>query len=84
VDIAHTRSWRGSRLTRIRSGQLEATGAVLTVTDGQLAFEVRHLLAKLRTRDRERHELLASVNTVTAHPVFQVVEGEIEPWEKVQ
>jgi hypothetical protein len=54
----------------------------LLVTQGQLAFEVEHLKAKLRRRDPKRHRAFCRSGRVTAHPLFVVVEGEVEAWEK--
>ena len=55
----------------------------LTVTQGQLDFELGHLKAKLRLRDPERHRELRRLREITAHPMFVVVAGEIESWERV-
>jgi hypothetical protein len=51
----------------------------LTVTRGQLAFEYQHLKEKLRRRDPERFR---RIGRVTPHPLFVVVTGDIEPWER--
>ena len=53
----------------------------MTVTDGQLEYEWRHLGAKLEMRspaDAERWRAGAP----TAHPLFVVCPGEIEAWER--
>ena len=54
----------------------------LTVTQGQLDFELGHLKEKLRLRDPARYRELRR-QEITAHPLFTVVAGEIEPWERV-
>ena len=54
----------------------------LTVTRDQLAFEWRHLLAKLEARDPARLKELAKVDRPRPHPLFRVVRGNIEQWEK--
>ena len=54
----------------------------LTVTQGQLDFELRHLKAKLRQRDPKRCRELCRLREIMAHPLFTVVAGEIEPWER--
>jgi len=54
----------------------------LAVTQGQLAFELEHLKEKLRQRDPERFRIVRRTRKITAHPLFVVVAGEIEPWEK--
>ncbi|MGJ9403522.1 pyrimidine dimer DNA glycosylase/endonuclease V [Arthrobacter sp. KK5.5] len=52
----------------------------LTVTRGQMDYERAHLSAKLAVRDPERLPTLESA-APDPHPLFRVVEGEIEPWE---
>ena len=54
----------------------------LTVTQGQLDFEWEHLMAKLLQRDPERHSALQQIKEVAAHPLFTVVAGEKEAWER--
>lgn len=54
----------------------------LTVTQGQLVFELGHLNAKLRQRDPRRYRQLRRVWEVTPYPLFRVVAGEIEAWER--
>lgn len=54
----------------------------MPVTDGQVAHEWQHLLAKLEARDPSRHRsLLASEPRV--HPLFVVGQGPVEAWEVV-
>lgn len=58
---------------------------VIPVTDGQIAFEINHLAAKLSKRDVERHRILrdsAHNDELLCNPVFYVVSGGIEEWEK--
>lgn len=58
-----------------------STPIVLPVARGQLDFEIGHLLKKLEVRDLGRNAALKAAGTVMQHPLFVVVEGEIEPWE---
>jgi len=53
----------------------------LPVTRGQLAYEREHLLEKLTARDPERRAALAAAAETEAHPMFYLVDGEIESWE---
>jgi len=55
----------------------------LTVTTGQLAFEIRHLKGKLRKRDKQQLKEITLIKKYDSHPLFTIIEGEIEPWEKV-
>jgi hypothetical protein len=51
----------------------------LTVTQGQLLFEYQHLKLKLRRRDPGRFR---RTRQLRVHPLFIVVTGDIEPWER--
>ncbi len=55
----------------------------LTVNEGQLDYERRHLLAKVQTRHPEDAERIASLMVpADPHPLFTVVPGDIESWER--
>jgi hypothetical protein len=54
----------------------------ISVADGQLKFELRHLRAKLKNRDVEQYRKLRRFREATAHPIFNVVKGLIEVWER--
>jgi hypothetical protein len=58
------------------------TPAQLTVTKGQLEYETLHLLKKLKTRDIGKYNALTSTNTVHVHPLFKLIDGSVEAWEK--
>ncbi|WP_317618869.1 pyrimidine dimer DNA glycosylase/endonuclease V [Cellulomonas palmilytica] len=86
ADEADARGYRFDRL-RIavrRHAELPLppdVATLLVVTDGQLAHERDHLLAKLDVRDPvAAHRLRAA--TVRAHPSFVVVPGPVASWEK--
>ena len=61
---------------------LERRPLSLAVTQGQLAFEREHLKTKLRRRAPERMRVFRRTRPTEAHPLFVVVAGPIEPWEK--
>jgi len=54
----------------------------IPVTRDQLKFEWRHLLAKLKKRDRKKFRELLAVKRPRCHPVFKIIAGEIEDWER--
>jgi len=54
----------------------------LTVTTGQMIFETEHLLRKLKQRDERRFMEFSLIKRVGPHPLFDVVDGPVEPWEK--
>jgi hypothetical protein len=74
---------RGYRFDVRRVGRSQAAG-VLTVTRGQIAHEWDHLMAKLASRDPERRASLARVRRIEPHPLFRVVPGGVEPWERIE
>ncbi|HUX22360.1 MAG TPA: pyrimidine dimer DNA glycosylase/endonuclease V [Spirochaetia bacterium] len=57
---------------------------VLAVTAGQLDYEWRLLMTKLARRDPHTLMLLRRTGRPHPHPLFQVVEGPVEPWERVK
>lgn len=74
---------RGYRFDATRIADV-AGGASLTVTYGQMEFERRHLLSKLAVRDPERFQQLTRLRNILPHPLFDVVPGEAEPWERAR
>jgi pyrimidine dimer DNA glycosylase len=54
----------------------------MAVTSDQLAYEWQHLLDKLIRRDPTRFGMLRRLADPDPHPVFQLIEGKLEPWEK--
>lgn len=66
--------------------------AQLTVTKGQLEYEFNHLQNKLWTRDNrqwyknirevEKFSINIVVRVIEVNPIFQVIDGQIESWEK--
>jgi hypothetical protein len=55
----------------------------LTVTIGQINYEVRHLLNKLEIRDTVKYDQLKSITKYESHPLFKVIGGDIEKWEVI-
>lgn len=56
----------------------------LTVTKGQMDYEFKHLLNKLITRDYNLYLKFENTKMITPHPLFEIIEGEIENWEIVK
>ena len=57
------------------------TPTKIAVTKGQLDYEAKHLLSKLHNRDIIKYNEFQQIKTYEIHPVFVVIEGEIESWE---
>jgi hypothetical protein len=71
---------------------LKVSPVRLHVTSGQIDYERKHLLKKLKVRDIDKYKQLKSTKPVLssanvsfdAHPLFKIVDGAIEAWEIVQ
>jgi hypothetical protein len=55
----------------------------INVTSKQLDYEWMHFLKKIKIRDKVRYEKLKRLKEIAPHPLFQVVTGELETWERV-
>jgi hypothetical protein len=55
----------------------------MAVTRGQLGYEIKHLQHKLQARDETAYSNVRVVRVIKAHPMFNVVAGEVEDWEKI-
>ena len=57
----------------------------LELTDGQLRYELALLSERLERRDPEWLKVIQGKhrdNPPSPHPLFKIVEGDVEPWEK--
>jgi len=75
---------RGYAFNPSKIRMIELKGAT-KVTNGQLQYEFTHLLRKLMKRDKKKLEELKRIkpNQIEPNPVFNIVEGEVEDWERV-
>lgn len=71
---------RGYRFDRSRIAKVDLS-VTLSVSSGQLGFEWGHLLEKLRQRAPEMWQLQRDL-AYRAHPMFEPVDGDVEPWER--
>jgi len=55
----------------------------LTVTSGQMEYEKTHLIKKLERRDPERISILLMETKIDTHPLFRIIDGDVEEWEKI-
>lgn len=68
-------------LSKIGPGQ---TAGQLPVTRGQIDYELGHLKHKLKLRDTQGFKRLNAVKNPEAHPLFKIIPGSIEKWERIQ
>ena len=82
LQLVHTESaHRGYRFDPRKLGPVRSR-AKMPVTSGQLAYEWHHLLAKLGARSPGDFERLKGLRRPDVHPMFHVVPGPLEPWER--
>jgi hypothetical protein len=60
------------------------TDATLPVTEGQVDYELAHLKHKLLVRDPKLWQALQTISQPDVHPLFFVVAGNVEDWEKLE
>ncbi len=53
----------------------------IPVNDGQIAYELEHLLRKLEERDKPKWEVVKKIKRIDLHSMFISRPGDIEPWE---
>lgn len=81
--VYHEAVSRGYKFNREKIGTV-SNQVMLTVTIGQLKYEAAHFLKKLKKRDPARYIEFSGEKKIEPHPLFSVIEGEIEPWEIIQ
>lgn len=78
VDEAEARGYNFDR-TKLGS---DLDGVTLDVTYGQILYEFEHLRTKLTVRDPARLQQIAGIDMPLPHPLFRVVPGDVENWER--
>jgi len=58
------------------------TSRRIVETSGQLQHEWAHLKRKLRARAPSVYRAVSGISTPVAHPLFRIVPGPVQPWEK--
>ena len=57
--------------------------STIPVTKGQIDYEKTHLLKKLSLRDKAQYQHLLEDEALAIHPLFKLIEGDVEAWEIV-
>jgi hypothetical protein len=61
---------------------LNFTDSKIDVTEGQILYEWNHLKRKLKIRDIDKYSQLKKIKFPEVNPIFKVVIGDIEAWER--
>jgi hypothetical protein len=80
--LAEEAEMRGYHFDRSRINPGEYCEKI-PVTQSQVLYEWEHLMKKLQVRDMDRYQKLRGISFPMVHPLFKVVEGPVEPWEKL-
>lgn len=75
-------SRHGHHFDRNKIGDL-SKGSPIPTTEGQLLYEWKHFLTKIKKRDKDRFQQIKNVRIPDPHPLFRIVPGPVETWEKV-
>ncbi len=81
MDVWEESKRRGFHFDKRKIDRRGSAGR-LTVTRGQLEFEFGLLREKLKRRKPEKCGQLKAERKIRAHPLFRVVVGPAEQWEK--
>ncbi len=73
---------RGYHFDRSKLARVASEQRVLA-TDGQLRYEWCWLLSKLQRRSPALYRRHGAVSHPAAHPLFEIVPGPVEAWERV-
>ena len=55
----------------------------IPVTKGQVDYEFKHLLEKLRERDPDLYKHLEMIDKIKVNPIFKKISGTVEEWERI-
>lgn len=71
---------RNFNFDKDKIGPIIAFGKI-PLNQGQLDYETKHLLEKLKRRDVQKYKEVNSLQQIESHPLFVIQEGSIEDWE---
>jgi hypothetical protein len=72
---------RGYKFSANKINPARGSG-IIAVTRGQIENERYHLMTKLAIRDPEALNRFKHVRCLQTHPLFRIVRGDVEKWEK--
>ena len=77
IDEADKRGYHFNK-SKIMNNKMRSK---LPVTGGQIEYEFKHLLGKLKERDLNLYKQLKVIKRIKVHPTFKKVSGNVEDWE---
>ncbi len=73
---------RGYKFDESKVKGRRKTRKKIETTEGQLEYEWQHLRSKLKKRQPDMYKKFKSIKLPEPHPLFCIVRGEKEGWEK--
>jgi hypothetical protein len=73
---------RGYNFDGRKTGPVRKTRKKIKVSDGQLAYEWKHFIGKLKRRAPADYRRLRLIEFPDPHPLFKIVKGSKAEWEK--
>jgi hypothetical protein len=83
TEIWNEAERRGYHFDKGKIGKI-LSHQTMSVTSGQVHYEFEWLCEKLREREPHISQTLLSIKIIECHPLFTIIEGEIEAWEKIR
>ena len=74
---------RGYNFSADKVRGVEGVSEKISISKGQIDYEFKHLLAKLKVRDNNKYQELESLKIIEIHNIFKEVAGPVEKWEKI-
>lgn len=76
---------RGYNFDRNKISIEKPETSIIPVTKGQVYFELKHLTEKLKVRDTKQYKkVMDNSKEILTNPIFYIIDGDIEEWEKVK
>lgn len=75
---------RGYKFSAQKIESLKILTRKIKVNSGQVEYEFIHLMNKLKVRDAGKYEEFKDLRILETHGLFEVIEGDVEDWEKIK
>lgn len=74
---------RNYNFNKNKIGKFKNNLEKINITNKQIEYEFNHLILKLKIRSKEKYEEIKNIKNIEANNLFNIINGEIESWEKI-